>query len=150
MEWILRINRSNEHIDILILLTRIAIATLMISIHAAGKIELLLSGHAASFPSVFGLSSVFCLYLALSAELLGSTLILIGLWTRLAVWPPTVIMLVVIFVVLAKAPFAEKEELAMHYLLTYFVLFILGSGKYSVDYWWISRKIHNKRIGIRP
>lgn len=135
--------------DALLLFTRVAIATLMISVHAAGKLHLVLAGQADTFPSVFGLPSAFCLYLALSAELIGSLLILIGLWTRTAVFLPGVIMLVVIFIVLADAPFTEKEELAMHYLLTYAVLFVLGSGRYSIDYWWKARKFENGRIAMR-
>lgn len=135
--------------DYLLLFTRVAIATLMISVHAAGKIQLLLTGQADTFPSVFGLPPVFCLYLALSAELIGSVLILVGLWTRVAVFLPGVIMLVVIFIVLAKVPFAEKEELAMHYLLAYAVLFVLGSGRYSIDHWLRARKIRSGRIALR-
>ncbi|MGV3601134.1 MAG: hypothetical protein ACO1N1_08010 [Dyadobacter fermentans] len=39
--------------DALLLFTRVAIATLMISVHAAGKLHLVLAGQADTFPSIF-------------------------------------------------------------------------------------------------
>ena len=41
-------------------------------------------------------------------------------------------MLIAAFHVHIGDPFA-KQEMSLHYLLIYFVLFILGSGKYSLD-----------------
>jgi putative oxidoreductase len=57
---------------------------------------------------------------------------LLGFATRLAVIPLIITMLVVVFYVHADDPFS-KQEMGLHYLLTYIMLLIMGSGKYSID-----------------
>jgi putative oxidoreductase len=132
MKKLLRVNKSSEGINIAILVTRITIALLML-VHGIPKMGMLFAGNAELFPAVMGLSSTLSLSLTVFAEVFCSVLILAGLGTRLAVGPLAITMLVAIFLVLANDPFTSKE-LAVHYLFTYIVLFITGSGKYSLDY----------------
>lgn len=81
---------------------------------------------------VFGMGTFMSLSLAVFAEVVCSALVLLGLGTRLAVIPLSITMLIAAFHVHIGDPFA-KQEMSLHYLLVYVVLFILGSGKYSID-----------------
>jgi putative oxidoreductase len=81
---------------------------------------------------VFGMSHFLSLSLAVFAEVICSLFILLGFATRLAVIPLIITMLVVVFYIHADDPFG-KQEMGLHYLLTYIMLLIMGSGKYSID-----------------
>lgn len=85
-----------------------------------------------SFADPFGLGSAFSLVLLLLAEVLCSALVVLGLWTRLAVIPLIIAMTVVVFMVKGDAEFAEKE-LAAVYLMSFVVLLFTGSGRFSID-----------------
>lgn len=85
-----------------------------------------------SFADPFGLGSAFSLVLLLLAEVLCSALVVLGLWTRLAVIPLIIAMAVVVFMVKGDAEFAEKE-LAAVYLISFVVLLFTGSGRFSID-----------------
>ena len=71
--------------------------------------------------------------LTIFAEVICSVFILIGLGTRFAVMPLIITMLVAVLLIHSADPFA-KQEPGIHYLILYVILFITGSGKYSVDY----------------
>ena len=115
-----------------LLLTRVAIAILML-VHGIPKMGMLFSGDTVLFPSVFGFSPALSLGLTVFAEVICSVFILAGFGTRLAVVPLIVTMLIAVLVIHGNDPFSNKE-LALHYFVTYFVLLIAGSGKYSLDY----------------
>jgi putative oxidoreductase len=132
MRRIINIGCTSNRIDIGLLLARIGIALLMLT-HGIPKMATLLSGDPIQFPPVMGMSSELSLGLAVFAEAFCSILILVGFATRLAAVPLIATMLVAILVIHASDTFAQKE-MALHFLLAYFVLFIAGSGKYSVDY----------------
>lgn len=85
-----------------------------------------------SFADPFGLGSAFSLILVLVAEVLCAALVLLGLWTRMAVIPLIITMAVVVFMVKGDADFAEKE-LAAIYLTAFIALLFTGSGRYAVD-----------------
>jgi len=85
-----------------------------------------------SFADPFGLGSAFSLILLLLAEVLCSALIVLGLWTRLALIPLIIAMAVVVFMVKGDAEFAEKE-LAAVYLVSFIAILFTGSGRFSVD-----------------
>lgn len=84
------------------------------------------------FTDYIGIGSKLSFQLVIFAELVGGFLVLIGFWTRLAVIPIFITMVVVYFIAHAKDPFTVKQ-IALLYLLLSLVVFILGSGKYSVD-----------------
>jgi putative oxidoreductase len=54
------------------------------------------------------------------------------LWTRLALIPLMIAMFVAAMVFHAKDPIGDKES-SLSYLILYYVLFLLGSGRYSLD-----------------
>lgn len=132
MKQLVSINISQKGIDLAVLITRITAAALMLS-HGLPKLGMLFSGNAGQFPAVLGMSSEISLVLTVFAEVVCSVFILFGLGTRLAVVPLIITMLVAVLYIHAADPFA-KQEPGIQYLILYVILFITGSGKYSLDY----------------
>jgi putative oxidoreductase len=85
-----------------------------------------------SFADPFGLGSTFSLILILLAEVVCSALVVLGLWTRVAVIPLIIAMAVIVFMVKGDAAFAEKE-LALVYLFAFVTILFTGSGRFAVD-----------------
>ena len=76
-------------------------------------------------------------YLAASAEAAGVVLLFLGLGSRVISIPLMITMLVAIFTVHIGNGFAAADngiEIPLYYLIMLFVIFIYGSGKYSLDY----------------
>ena len=132
MKQLVSINISQKGIDLAILITRITAAVLMLS-HGLPKLGMLFSGNAGQFPAVLGMSPELSLSLTVFAEVICSIFILFGLGTRLAVVPLIITMLVAVLYIHSADPFA-KQEPGIQYLILYVILFITGSGKYSLDY----------------
>ena len=84
------------------------------------------------FGDIIGIGAKLSFNLVIFAELFCGLLVLIGFFTRLAVIPIFITMVVVFFVAHAKDAF-DMKALPFVYLLLSIVIFILGSGKYSVD-----------------
>jgi len=121
---------KTNNLSIALLILRVGAGGLML-IHGIPKLQMLFSGEI-QFPGVMGLSPTISLILAVFSEVLCSLLILIGLKTRLATIPLILTMLIAVFMIHASDPFA-KQELGLLYLFLYILLFLLGSGKFSVD-----------------
>jgi putative oxidoreductase len=64
---------------------------------------------------------------------LCSLLVIIGLFTRYAVVPLIITMLVAILIVHGNDPWTQRE-LPLLYAVTFTTLFFTGAGKYAVDY----------------
>jgi putative oxidoreductase len=128
---------NTNHLDYIILLLRITVAVFMIT-HAIPKMNKLMAGGEIQFSDPLGMGPTVSLVLAVFAELICSILIGFGFLTRLATLPLIITMAVAAFIVHAGDPFKQKE-LALMYLVLYIVLFFIGSGKYSIDYF-ISKK----------
>lgn len=122
---------ASKNIDIVLLIIRISIVSLML-VHGIPKLINLVSGEPIMFPNVLGMGPELSLTLAVFAEVFCSILILIGFGTRLAVIPLIITMLVASLVIHSSDPFSVKE-LSLHYLLIYTILLITGSGRFSVD-----------------
>lgn len=117
--------------DVLLLLVRILVAFYMFS-HGIPKMEKLFSGNPIQFADPLGIGMTASLVLVVFAEVFCSVLILIGFGTRLAVVPLIITMCVAAFLAHSGDAFAEKEA-SLLYMLIYIILFITGSGKFSVD-----------------
>ncbi len=137
MKKILSTGNNSNTVDIALLVARVGIAALML-VHGLPKMSMLLSGDPVQFLPLFGMSAEVSLALAVFAEVICSLFILAGFATRLATLPLIVTMLVALLLVHAADPFSVKE-LAVHYLLTYLVLLIGGSGRYSVDHYFTGK-----------
>jgi len=84
------------------------------------------------FGDIIGIGSKLSFNLVIFAELFCGFLVAIGLLTRLAVIPIFITMAVAFFVAHAKDPF-DVKAIAFVFLLLSIVVFVFGSGKYSVD-----------------
>lgn len=145
MKKLLFARHNAGSIDIALLIARVLIAGFML-VHGLPKMEKLFSGEPIAFASVFGMGPGLSLWLAVFAEVICSVFILIGLGTRLAVIPLIITMLVAVFNIHLADPFVKKE-MGLHYLLTYSMLLILGSGRYSLDnYLFATTQCNHKAI----
>ena len=131
MKKLLSVSHQTKNVDFVLLVLRITIAALMLT-HGLPKMELLVSSEPIQFASVFGLSPALSLGLTVFAEVFCSILIMVGFGTRLAAIPLIITMAVAAFMIHGADPFGKKE-MAILYLLVYVVLFIAGSGRYSLD-----------------
>ena len=119
-------------IDIVLLVIRIFVGFAMLS-HGFPKLQELLSGEEIQFFSFLGLSAKTSLILAVFAEFVCSIFIILGLFTRFAVFFLVITMAVAGLIVHSADPF-QKRETSLLYLSVYLMLFAFGPGKYSVDY----------------
>lgn len=125
-------SQSNAAIsDIVILVTRIFIGFAMLS-HGFPKLQQLFSGEEIQFYSFLWFSPKSTLILAVFAEFVCSIFIILGLFTRFALFFLIITMVVAGLVVHGADPFA-KREMSLLYLSAYLLLFAFGPGKYSVD-----------------
>ena len=114
MKKLFGVSHKSKNVDFALLITRIAIALLMLT-HGIPK----MSGLAESpvkFMDIFGMGASLSLGLAVFAEVFCSVLLLVGLGTRFAVFPLIVTMLIAVLHVHGGDPFA-KQEMAIHFLL---------------------------------
>lgn len=84
------------------------------------------------FTDIIGIGAKNSFILLIFAELGCGLLVVLGLLTRLSVIPIFISMFVAYFVAHGKDPFQVKE-LAFVFMLLPVVIFVLGSGKYSID-----------------
>ena len=115
--------------DLALLLLRIACAFMLL--HGLGKYTDFSDG-VADFPDPFHVGPVASKGLTVFAELFCTIFVVIGLFTRFALIPLIICMLVIIFIVHGDDPFGDKES-AYIYLLIYLSVLLAGPGKYSID-----------------
>lgn len=112
------------------LILRLTLGLLMLS-HGIPKLMKLMNG-TMEFGDPIGIGVPASLTLTVFAEVVCSLLIVIGLWTRLALIPLIITMAVAVFIVHINDDLGTMES-ALMYLLSYSALFLLGSGTYSMD-----------------
>lgn len=86
----------------------------------------------ASFFDPFGIGSKWALILVIFAEVFCSILVVIGLFTRLAVIPLIIMFCVIIFMAQKGEPLS-KLDLPILFLCGFISLFLVGPGRLSVD-----------------
>lgn len=84
------------------------------------------------WPDPLHLGSTVSYALTVFAELICTILLIPGIFTRLALIPLIVFMLVIVFIIHSEDTFADREH-AIMYLFIYITLFFTGPGKYSID-----------------
>ena len=101
--------------------------------HGWGKLMSVFGGNF-QFLDPIGIGPTASLILAAFAEGICSLLIVAGFWTRLASLILTINMAVAVFFVhLPAGDWFGDMELPVFYLAAFFVIFLLGPGKYSID-----------------
>jgi putative oxidoreductase len=126
-----RAHQENLTASVGLLLLRIGFGGVLLAGHGWGK----LTGFgkmAPLFPDPLGLGSNVSLALAVFAEVFCAAAVILGFFTRLAVIPIAVTMLVAFGIVHAADPFANKE-LALLYLIPMVTLLFTGAGRFSAD-----------------
>jgi putative oxidoreductase len=127
--------------DIVLLIVRVFIGFAMLS-HGFPKLQMLLAGGKIEFFDFLGLGPTISLILTVFAEFVCSILIILGLFTRVALGFLIFTMIIAGFVVHGADSF-EKREMSMIYLSVYLLLIVFGAGKISVDYMIEKRKRAN-------
>lgn len=99
--------------------------------HGWMKLANVLDGNFA-FADPIGLGTYTSLYLTIFAEVVCAGFLILGLFTRLALIPLMITMIVAFFVVHANDAF-QMKELPLTFLGIYLALFFTGPGEISVD-----------------
>ena len=85
-----------------------------------------------TYPSVLGLGGYTTLMITIFAEFCCSLFLITGLLERILVVPMIIAMAVAFFDV--HDAMMPEGELSLIYLIMFFILFITGPGKFSIDY----------------
>lgn len=125
-------------VDIVLLIVRIFVGFAMLS-HGFPKLQQLYAGGDIQFYDFLGFGAKFSLILAVFAEFVCSIFIILGLFTRFAVFFLVITMTVAGLMVHHDDPFSKREA-SLLYLSVYLIIFALGPGKYSVDAMIVKRK----------
>lgn len=121
---------SASAIDWASLILRLTLGGLMLT-HGYPKLMGMLGGNW-QFADPIGIGEPASLVLTVFAEFVCSLLLIFGLWTRVALVPLIITMLVAVFIIHAPDGMDKKEH-GLMYLLPYIAVFLLGSGKFSID-----------------
>ena len=120
--------------DIAALVLRIAFGAFMAWNWGSFKfMGLLFRGEGADFPDPLGVGGYVSMGLTVFAESICATLVFLGLFTRLALIPLLISTLIIAFKIHWNDTFDVKEH-ALHFFAGYLAIFLIGSGKYSLDY----------------
>lgn len=115
-----------------LLILRLFMGFCMIYGHGWGKLTRLFGPDEITFADPFGLGPAFSLALAAFAEVLCALLVMLGLFTRLAVIPLIITMVTAFFVAHLDDPFGQQEKVIL-FAGAFLALFFTGAGRYSLD-----------------
>lgn len=98
--------------------------------HGLGKVSRLFEG--GGFADPIGVGPELSLAWTIFAEVICSALVILGLFTRVAVLPLVVTMFVAFAIVHGADPWAKKE-LAFLFAVAFAMLALTGPGRFSLD-----------------
>ena len=104
----------------------------MIYGHGFPKLLKLFSGAEIKFSDPLGIGSELSFALVVFAEFICSSLLILGLFTRLSLIPLISTMLVAGFIHHAPDPFAVKEKVFL-FLIIFVAMIFTGGGKYALN-----------------
>ena len=116
--------------SIILLLARLIFGFLFLN-HGIAKWDAFV-GFAETFPDPIGIGSNLSLWLVLFAEIVCSVGFMLGALFRLCLIPMIFTMCVALFIIHSGDTLAAKEPSLM-FLTIFTLLYITGSGKYSID-----------------
>ena len=116
-----------------LLILRVSVGLMMAFSHGLGKVQKYMNTDDVQFLDPIGLGASTSLLLAGGTELVMSLLLVVGLMTRLACVPLIFTMIVAVFIVHSGDPFS-KMEFGLLYLFPYIAIFLMGPGKFSLDF----------------
>ncbi|MDR6513532.1 DoxX family protein [Chryseobacterium camelliae] len=126
--------------DIVLLAVRVFIGFAMLS-HGFPKLQMLIEGKT-DFYNFLGMGPQITLVLTVFAEFVCSILLILGLFSRIALGFLIFTMTIAGFVIHLNEPF-ERQEMSLVYLSIYLMLLVFGVGKFSVDHLIEKRKRAN-------
>jgi putative oxidoreductase len=131
MKRIFNTNYNHQSLDFGLLILRVGFAAIILT-HGWGKLSVVLSGAEIQFGDPIGLGMATSFYLAIFAEVFCAILVMLGLFTRLALIPLIITMAVACFVVHSADPFS-KQEPSLMFLIAFVFLLFSGPGRFSID-----------------
>ncbi|HEU5394815.1 MAG TPA: DoxX family protein [Candidatus Methylomirabilis sp.] len=114
-----------------LLILRLGAGGLLLGGHGWPKLQRF-SERLTTFANPIGLGPEVSFSLVVFAEVLCSSLVILGLGTRLAALPIAIFLSVAAFVQHLHDPWAKKE-LPLLYLAAFLALLIAGGGRFSLD-----------------
>lgn len=124
---------QNKLTDIAILALRVFAGLAMVYGHGFKKLAKLTGDDPIQFADPLGVGMELTLYVAILAEFVCASLIVIGLFTRWATIPLIITMSVAAFLVKMSQGFGEME-LPLLYLFVFLAILLVGPRKYSLDH----------------
>ena len=122
---------SETSFNIAVLILRLTFGLLLLLNHGIDKLKHF--GELQSkFPNPIHLGQGPSLMLVLFAEVFCVVFVILGLFTRLMAIPIVISFLVAVFLIHKGQPLTKSED-AVLYLGAFLGIFLMGSGKYSID-----------------
>ena len=122
--------KNSSSFDLGLLIARLFSGGFMLT-HGWPKLQKIFAGDF-GFANPLGLGPEVSLILTVFAEFVCAILVLVGFRAKLATIPLMFTMLVAAFIIHWTDPIGKKE-FPLLYFAFYAVIFLLGSGKYSID-----------------
>ena len=129
--WIFWSGSHSTSASVGLLILRLGFGLSLAIAHGWGKLTSW-SELSQKFPDPLGIGHQLSLAGALSGEVVGATLVAIGLCTRLAAIPAAFTMAIAFFMIHGADPFATKQK-AFLYLIAFLTIMFTGPGRYSFD-----------------
>ena len=130
---LLRLSFLPSSVDLALLALRVWLGFSLLYLHGWGKVQTF-SERAHRFADPFGIGSPASLSLSIFAEVVCSTLLALGLFTRPAALVCAINMGVALFHAHGgRLSGPANGELAFIYLAGFVALFLAGGGRFSVD-----------------
>lgn len=130
---ILRLEFAPKSVDLALLALRVWLGLSMLLLHGRHKLMGFLQ-MADSFPDPLGVGSTLSLMMAVTGEVIGSVLLVLGLLTRLGAVMGIATMGVAFFLVHERALSGQHSgEMAFIYLAGFVTVLLAGGGRFTVD-----------------
>ncbi len=129
----LQLNFIPRSADLALLVLRVWLGLTMLINH--GFVKLMAFDKLSTiFPDPIGLGQKASLTLAIAGEIVGSILLVLGLWTRFGALVLMIVMSVAFFITHGMALSGPKSgEPAFLFLAGFVVLFLAGGGRFALD-----------------
>jgi putative oxidoreductase len=133
MSKFLHLNFLPRSADLALLVLRLVFGLSLLLLHGWGKL-MAFSSTTSTFPDPLGIGHLPSLILAILGEVVCSSLVVVGLFTRFAALGSLITMGVAFFLVHGHRLAGQSNgELAMVYGTVFLALFFAGGGRFAVD-----------------